>query len=145
MPPSDTQHSAPASTIAPRGLKREKRKINLAACWTKARKCKYCKAIFTPERPQDWNQKFCQDDHRKKFWMYGGLPYDKMRESLMLTIRAQVNDMLGEVSKKVLKQASRINQLEKRLEKLDGKQRRPDRDPGADKPAETTDAEVPAL
>lgn len=44
------------------------------------RQCKYCKAKFTPARPQDKDAKFCEPNHRKAYHRYGSLPFDKLME-----------------------------------------------------------------
>lgn len=51
------------------------------------RQCRYCKGRFQPIRE---DQRFCKPDHRKAFWRYGGLPYDKMREQIMKDVRREL-------------------------------------------------------
>lgn len=60
------------------------------------RRCKYCKGNFIPERPQDKDAKFCTPNHRKAFWRYGGLPFDKMKEQIMKDVRKLVRESLHE-------------------------------------------------
>ena len=48
------------------------------------RSCRYCKAKFKPIRE---DQRFCKPAHRKSFWKYGGLPFDKMKEQIMKDVR----------------------------------------------------------
>ena len=55
------------------------------------RSCRYCKAKFKPIR-QD--QRFCTPAHRKSFWKYGGLPFDKMKEQIMKEVRKLVREEL---------------------------------------------------
>lgn len=56
------------------------------------RRCKYCRANFLPDRPQDKEAKFCSAAHRKSFWRYGGLPFDKMKLQIMKDVRAIVRE-----------------------------------------------------
>ena len=59
----------------------------------KQRRCKYCRATFVPERPQDADTaKFCCPAHRKNYWRFGGLPYDKMREQVMRDVKKMLHD-----------------------------------------------------
>jgi hypothetical protein len=51
------------------------------------RSCRYCKAKFKPIRE---DQRFCKPAHRKSFWKYGGLPFDKMKEQIMKDVRKMV-------------------------------------------------------
>ena len=60
------------------------------------RRCKYCKGNFIPERPQDKDSKFCTPNHRKAFWRYGGLPFDKMKEQIMKDVRKMVRAEIAE-------------------------------------------------
>jgi len=60
------------------------------------RRCKYCKGNFIPERPQDKDAKFCTPNHRKAFWRYGGLPFDKMKEQIMKDVRKMVRTEIAE-------------------------------------------------
>jgi hypothetical protein len=52
------------------------------------RSCRYCKAKFKPIRE---DQRFCKPAHRKSFWKYGGLPFDKMKEQIMKDVRKMVS------------------------------------------------------
>lgn len=56
------------------------------------RSCRYCHARFVPARPQDKDAKFCSPNHRKNFWRYGGLPFDKMKEQIMRDVRRIVRE-----------------------------------------------------
>jgi hypothetical protein len=58
------------------------------------RRCKYCRALFTPERAQDKNAKFCTPNHRKAYWRYGGLPFDKMKDALEKRVRKIIREMV---------------------------------------------------
>jgi hypothetical protein len=51
------------------------------------RSCRYCKAKFKPVRE---DQRFCKPAHRKAFWKYGGLPFDKMKEQIIKDVRKMV-------------------------------------------------------
>lgn len=62
-----------------------------------ARRCKYCRAVFYPERPQDKDAKFCCPNHRKAFWRYGGLPFDKMMTRIEKDVRRIVRDELRKI------------------------------------------------
>jgi hypothetical protein len=48
-----------------------------------------------PERPQDKDAKFCCPNHRKSFWRYGGLPFDKMKDQIMKDVRKMVRAELA--------------------------------------------------
>lgn len=61
-----------------------------------ARRCKYCRATFVPERPQDKDQKFCEPNHRKAYFRYGGLPFDKMREQVLKEVRKEIKRLFAE-------------------------------------------------
>lgn len=52
------------------------------------RRCRYCKGKFRPTRD---NQHFCTPAHRKLYWKYGALPFDK----LMTRIRGELNKLLN--------------------------------------------------
>ncbi len=39
------------------------------------KKCRYCKALFQPVQRK---QTFCSDNHRKIFWQYGTLTFEKL-------------------------------------------------------------------
>jgi len=56
------------------------------------RSCRYCHARFVPARPQDKDAKFCSPNHRKNFWRYGGLPFDKMKEQIMKDVKKLVRE-----------------------------------------------------
>lgn len=56
----------------------------------KPRRCKYCRGNFVPERAQDKDAKFCCPNHRKAYWRFGGLPFDKMKEQIMKEVRKMV-------------------------------------------------------
>lgn len=62
----------------------------------KPRRCKYCRAWFVPERTQAKNAIFCSPNHRKAFWRYGGLPFDKMKEQIMREVRKMVPTLVAE-------------------------------------------------
>jgi hypothetical protein len=63
-----------------------------------ARRCKYCRANFIPQRSQDKDAKFCCPNHRKAFWRYGGLPFDK----LMVRIEREIKRIVREELQKAL-------------------------------------------
>jgi hypothetical protein len=65
------------------------------------RRCKYCRCTFVPERAQDKNARFCCPNHRKAYWRYGGLPYDKMREQIMRDVRKIVREEIDAIFPKV--------------------------------------------
>ena len=69
----------------------------------KPRRCKYCRGSFVPERAQDKDAKFCCPNHRKAFWRYGGLPFDKMKEQLMKDVRKMVRAEIAELAEQVRK------------------------------------------
>ena len=58
-----------------------------------SRSCRYCKAKFRPVRE---DQRFCKADHRKAFWKYGSLPFDKMRDQLEKHVRKVVHEAVRE-------------------------------------------------
>lgn len=59
------------------------------------RRCKYCRGTFVPERPQDKEAKFCCPNHRKAYWRFGSLPFDKMKEQIMKEVRKMVREELA--------------------------------------------------
>ncbi len=61
----------------------------------KPRRCKYCRGNFVPERAQDKDAKFCCANHRKAYWRFGGLPFDKMKEQILREVRKQVRAELA--------------------------------------------------
>lgn len=61
----------------------------------KPRQCRYCKARFTPRRPQDADQRFCSPTHRKAFHKYGGLPFDKLLDRMRKEVRAMIRAELA--------------------------------------------------
>ena len=63
-----------------------------------ARRCKYCRATFIPNRAQDKDAKFCCPNHRKAFWRYGGLPFDK----LMVRVERDIRRIVREEIRKIL-------------------------------------------
>lgn len=50
--------------------------------WQKGRRCKYCRLLFTPARPQDANQEFCEDSHRREYYRHGAMPFPKLVDAL---------------------------------------------------------------
>lgn len=58
---------------------------------TPNRTCRYCKAKFKPIRE---DQRFCTPAHRKSFWKYGGLNFDKMKEQLEKSVRKMIREMV---------------------------------------------------
>lgn len=58
------------------------------------KQCRYCRAKFRPARN---TQRFCKADHRKAFFKYGGLPYDKMRDQMRRDISAEVAPLLERI------------------------------------------------
>ena len=61
----------------------------------KPRRCKYCRAVFVPNRPQDAEAKFCEPNHRKAYHKYGGLPFDKLMERVRKEVRVIVREELS--------------------------------------------------
>ncbi len=66
----------------------------------KNRSCRYCKAKFKPIR---LDQRFCKPAHRKAFWKYGGLPFDKMKEQIMKDVRKEFRPMLNDIIQQELR------------------------------------------
>ena len=60
------------------------------------RTCRYCRAKFKPIRE---DQRFCKPDHRKAFWKYGGLPFDKMRDQIMKEVRKIIHEELAKYAR----------------------------------------------
>lgn len=60
------------------------------------RRCHHCRAIFVPRNNAGKNAKFCCDAHRKAYWSYGSLPFDKMKEGLMREVRKIVPGLVHE-------------------------------------------------
>jgi hypothetical protein len=66
------------------------------------RTCRYCKAKFKPERK---DQRFCKPAHRKSFWKYGGLNFDKMKEQIMKDVRKMVREEITQAMLREYKEA----------------------------------------
>ena len=53
-----------------------------------------------PSCTQAKEAKFCCENHRKAYWRYGGLPYDKMRAQIMRDVqkflRSEFNKLCDE-------------------------------------------------
>jgi len=62
----------------------------------KPRRCRYCRAIFSPVRMCDSDQRFCCPAHRKLYWRYGGLPFDKLMERVRKEMRKMVREEIQE-------------------------------------------------
>ena len=58
------------------------------------RRCKYCRGTFVPERAQDKDQRFCCGNHRKAYWRFGGLPFDKMKTQIFKEVKKLVRDLV---------------------------------------------------
>jgi hypothetical protein len=71
----------------------KKRKVVL-----KPRPCRYCRVKFVPGRPQDKDAKFCQPNHRKAYWRYGGLRFDKFKAQLMKELKSYVREEVQRVA-----------------------------------------------
>ena len=76
-----------------------------------ARRCKYCRATFIPERMAGKEAKFCCAEHRKQFWRYGGLPFDKMKIQLWNAMKRDIPALVSaavaaELEKRGLKGAA---------------------------------------
>ncbi len=58
------------------------------------KRCKYCKALFNPtQRTQD----FCQPAHRKAYWQYGALNWDKFADRIEKKVRQIVREEMAAV------------------------------------------------
>jgi hypothetical protein len=55
-----------------------------------------------PDRPQDKDAKFCCPNHRKNFWRYGGLPFDKMVVQLEKKMRPAMRAIAREEFAKLM-------------------------------------------
>jgi len=75
------------------------------------RTCKYCRAAFTPTRAQGRAAKFCCPNHRKAYWRYGGLPFDKMMDRIRRELPEIVRDIVREELAKVI-DGRRVKALE---------------------------------
>ena len=76
----------------------------------RVRPCRLCKAKFKPTTKviscAD-SQEFCCPAHRKEYWKYGGLPYDKMIkriEGRTRGLRDEIVESLTEVMQSIAKQ-----------------------------------------
>lgn len=56
------------------------------------RRCRYCRASFVPEDHRGEKARFCCENHRKAFWRYGGLPFDKMKQQILKDIKPLIRD-----------------------------------------------------
>jgi len=72
------------------------------------RMCRLCRKEFKPKRK---DQRFCKPAHRKSFWKYGGLPFDKMKEQIMKDVRKMMQEAIWE-SVRITDLNNRVCQLE---------------------------------
>lgn len=56
------------------------------------RRCRYCRTIFVPETRRGNHARFCCDDHRKAYWRYGGLRFDKFKAQLIKELKRFVTE-----------------------------------------------------
>jgi hypothetical protein len=54
--------------------------------------CRYCRVKFVPARPQDKDARFCCPNHRKAYWRYGGLRFDKFKMQLIKELKGYVRE-----------------------------------------------------
>lgn len=89
-------------------IKKPKRVLTL-------RSCRYCRAKFVPARPQDKDAKFCCPNHRKNFWRFGGLPYDKLKEQIMRDVRKFMREEFARLGARFNPQAAQesVSAIEK--------------------------------
>jgi hypothetical protein len=59
-----------------------------------ARKCKYCRGLFIPFQK---HQEFCVDTHRKLYWKYGTIPFEKLSRRLELKIESELAPLRARV------------------------------------------------
>lgn len=64
-------------------------------------KCKYCRGKFRPTRTSGKPQKFCTDAHRKLYWRYGALPFDKLVSRMRSEIKKQIASELSEIRRDI--------------------------------------------
>lgn len=53
------------------------------------KRCRYCKGKFQPRRE---DQAFCSPTHRKLYWKYGALPFDKLIARVEKTLREMIHN-----------------------------------------------------
>jgi hypothetical protein len=59
------------------------------------RRCRYCRAVFYPRTGKGGSrQEFCCAEHRKNFWRYGGLPFDKLMSRLEREFRKIIRELV---------------------------------------------------
>lgn len=63
--------------------------------WQKGRRCKYCRLQFTPARPQDAQQEFCQPSHRNEYYRHGAMPFPKLVDALTKAVGTKMAAELG--------------------------------------------------
>lgn len=64
--------------------------------WEEKRPCWYCGAVFSPQRPNNWDQHFCKDEHKTLFNKYGYLPFDKLLAAVKMEIQLEVKAIILE-------------------------------------------------
>lgn len=75
--------------------------VAAAVKYLKPRRCKYCRATFIPSRPQDKDARFCEPNHRKQYWRYGGLPFDKIMERVRKELAGVVTDAVKPLENRI--------------------------------------------
>lgn len=82
------------------------------------KQCRYCRAKFRPTRN---TQRFCKPDHRKAFFRYGGLPYDKLRDQMRRDIAAELaplREAIQQIEERQARHAADIAELRTVADKL---------------------------
>lgn len=59
------------------------------------RKCRYCKGLFIPFQK---SQLFCTESHRKLYWKYGTIPFEKLARRLGLRFENEVEPLRARVA-----------------------------------------------
>jgi len=64
--------------------------------WQEKRPCWYCGMMFAPLRKNNWDQHFCEDEHRQIFNKWGYLPFEKLMIAVQTEIRRQIQGLILE-------------------------------------------------
>ena len=59
------------------------------------RRCRYCKGLFIPFQK---SQLFCTESHRKLYWKYGTIPFEKLARRLELRFENEVAPLRARVA-----------------------------------------------
>lgn len=103
-------------------LKKNKKEANVKfddkskLSWRDPRNCLFCGVKFTPARPQDAQQKFCQLPHKDAFYKFGSMPFPKLvaalRKAILKDFAADMREEFAGQIRAELEQASKELKIE---------------------------------